>query len=98
MDPGARWNIEPWVARPPPKPCRFHDALEPVAPALTDHVDLVTGLEDRDEDLLAFLRRLTRALERELPPDPRGRDVGPLVVTRHGLGHLRRLVLDETQL
>jgi hypothetical protein len=29
MEPGARWNIEPWVARPPPKPWRLITPWKP---------------------------------------------------------------------
>ena len=30
MEPGARWNIEPWVASPPDQPCRLTPPWKPL--------------------------------------------------------------------
>ena len=31
IDPGARWNIDPWVAAPPREVVALHDTLETLA-------------------------------------------------------------------
>ena len=53
IEPGARWNIEPCEARPPREVVALHDALEALALARADDVDVIFSAEDRRLHLVA---------------------------------------------
>ena len=72
VEPGSRWNLEPWVLRPPPK---FHLLTTPWKPLpllVALHVHEADALEGGDAELLAdgdFLLEVA-----QLAQDPRRGD------------------------
>ncbi len=72
MEPGARWNIEPWVASPPRPAVPLDAALEALALGHPDHVDQLAGGEHLHGDGLAHgvSLDLLRLLQPHLAEDP----------------------------
>src|SRR5688572_10165621 len=76
-----------------------HDALESLAAADPDHVHAIPVVENGiHENLVAGLWRLGSLHELQLAPHAGRRHAGLLGMTRKGLAHPRRPLLDEADL
>src|SRR5262245_24605894 len=75
------------------------DALEAVTLARADHIDALALVEDRDEDLVAGLRRLGALRHLDLALHARRRHVGLLVMADARLvGATRGILFDQPEL
>ena len=83
IEPGARWNIEPWVAAPPRKWWRFTTPWKPLPLLMPMTLTVSPGREELDRDLVADLD-LVAVLDAELAQHAAGRQARLLEVALHG--------------